>query len=183
MSDRGHVPGLLSPHPIAAMLPAIYAGNPFLDGFLGALDEVVAPAMAVLDCLPAYVDPDLAPEDFLTWLAGWLGIELDDHWSVDRKRARLRQHVELLAIRGTPEGLRRLLELELPATVTLDEPGGVAVSVAPGAHAPGRDDGRVRVTLAVDDVATFDERSARALVRRTLPAHLVAELVVVERAP
>jgi phage tail-like protein len=36
------------------------------------LHEVLAPVVATIDCLGAYLDPALTPEDFLRWLGGWV---------------------------------------------------------------------------------------------------------------
>ena len=46
--------------------------------FVGALEELLDPIVAVLDALPAHFDPDLAPRDILELLAAWLGVDLDE---------------------------------------------------------------------------------------------------------
>src|SRR4029078_7442547 len=66
---RGTIPGALSPVPIAGLLPGIYQDDLFTQQFTGGLDDVLAPVFTTLDCLDTYVDPWLAPEDFLEWLA------------------------------------------------------------------------------------------------------------------
>ena len=42
--------------------------------------------MSTLDCLEYYIDPALAPSDFLDWLGSWVGILLDESWPVERRR-------------------------------------------------------------------------------------------------
>jgi len=54
--------------------------------FCSAFDEVLAPVFATLDGLPAYLDPALASEDFLDWLADWVGLVLNESWSAQRGR-------------------------------------------------------------------------------------------------
>ena len=52
-------------HPIGDRLPAIYLDDGFTLRFTSALDEVLAPVIAVLDGFADYLDPSLAPADFL----------------------------------------------------------------------------------------------------------------------
>ena len=84
---RGTVDGLRSPVPIAGLLPGIYQDDQFTQDFTGGLDDVLAPVFATLDNIDAYVDPWLAPEDFLQWLAGWMGVVIDEGWPLERSRA------------------------------------------------------------------------------------------------
>ena len=58
----------------------MYQDDSFALGFTAALDEVLAPVFNSLDNLDSYLDPELSPEDFLDWLAGWLGLVLDEDW-------------------------------------------------------------------------------------------------------
>ena len=60
---RGTVPGLASPHPLGETLPALYADDSFAQRLCQGLDEVLAPLLSTLDCLPAYLDPATAPAD------------------------------------------------------------------------------------------------------------------------
>ncbi len=57
---RGTVPGLASPFPLGANLPGLYRDDDLAQRLTGAFDEVLAGAIQVLDCLPAYLDPALA---------------------------------------------------------------------------------------------------------------------------
>ena len=56
-------------------LPAVYQESDFGMRFIGALEELLDPIVAVLDALPAHFDPDHAPRDILSLLAAWLGAE------------------------------------------------------------------------------------------------------------
>ena len=99
---RGTVGGLLSPHPLGAGLPAVYQDeDPFVMRMTRAFDELLAPVIATLDNLSAYFDPALAPEDFVDWLAEWVGMELDDNWPVELRRAVVASATDLLGRRGT----------------------------------------------------------------------------------
>jgi phage tail-like protein len=59
-----------SPYPLIEYLPAVFAEDRFLVRWTAAMDDVLAPIVNIIDCLPAYVDPRLAPEDFAGWPAG-----------------------------------------------------------------------------------------------------------------
>ena len=59
-------------------LPALYQDGDFGMRFVGALEELLDPIVAVLDGLPYHFDPNLAPPDILELLAAWLGVDLDE---------------------------------------------------------------------------------------------------------
>jgi phage tail-like protein len=95
MSTRGIVKGLPSPFPIGLMLPALFQSDDFSQRFTRGLDEVISPVFSVLDCFDAYLDPGLAPLDFLAWLATWVGVSLDENWPLERQRSLINRAVEL----------------------------------------------------------------------------------------
>ena len=82
-------------------LPAIYQEGDFGLRFVGALETVLDPILALLDSLDSHIVPELAPEDLLALLASWLGVELDEAWGVDRVRDLVRAAAELSRWRGT----------------------------------------------------------------------------------
>jgi phage tail-like protein len=55
--------------------------------------------------------PNVAGNDFLSWLAGWLGLSLQNNWPVRKRRELVRQAHKLFDLRGTPEGLKLMIEL------------------------------------------------------------------------
>src|SRR5919205_3352093 len=59
-------------------LPALYQEGDFGMRFVGALESLLDPIVAILDALPAHFDPDHAPEDILELLSAWLGVDLDE---------------------------------------------------------------------------------------------------------
>jgi len=147
---RGTVPGLATPYPLATLLPAVYQEeDPFVARFTAGLDDVLAPVIATLDSLEAYVDPLLAPEDFLEWLAGWVGVVTNDNAPIALHRATVARAAELHRMRGTAAGLRTTLELLTGGDVEITESGGVARSDTPGTPAPGDPVPWVRVRVRV----------------------------------
>src|SRR5690242_8134058 len=103
--SRAAVPGLPSRHPIGEQLPALYADDDFAQRFTAGLDTVLAPVFATLDNLSAYFDPRLAPADFLTWLASWVGADDDSRVPLELRREVVGRALELHRLRGTRRGL------------------------------------------------------------------------------
>jgi len=169
---RGHVGGLLSPHPIGEALPAIYLEDPFAQALCSGLDEVLAPVLATLDSLPAYFDPAMSPDDMLGWLGGWLGLAVDENQTPERRRDLVRTGIELVRWRGTERGVREAVAAVFDREPELVETGGAAWSSTPGAPLPGGPDGHLLVRLPVSDPETFDLHRLDGLVATVKPAHL-----------
>lgn len=177
---RGTATGLPVGQPIVRTLPSIYQDGGFLDRFTGGLDAVWAPVVATLDCLDAYVAPSVAPPDFVAWLGEWVGLRLDEDWSLDRRRRLVADAATLFARRGTAGGLRDEIELYTGGSATVDDPGRVWASPAPigddERRARRTADRTVRVTVDVPDAATVNWAGLQELVRAAVPAHLPVEI-------
>jgi phage tail-like protein len=178
---RGTIDGLKTPYPIGELLPAVYQEDPFAMRFTAGFDDVLAPVIATLDCLEAYIDPWLTPEDFLDWLAGWVGMVLDETWPLDRRRAVTEHAVELFRKRGTPAGLREFVELFTGGEVQINETGGTAWSPMPGGDLPGEASPRLSVRVWVDDPESVSEPALDALVTSAKPAHVLHRVEVKAR--
>ncbi len=176
---RGLVPGLATPHPLGNLLPSVYREDLFAQRLCDGLDEVVAPVIATLDSLPAYLDPATAPEDMLGWLAGWMGIVLDGHQGPGRQRELVQAGVELLQWRGTVRGIRSAVRALFDTEPQIVESGGVAVSETAGSDLPGSAQTSLVVRLQVADLDSFDVRRLEALVEMTTPAHVPHRVEVV----
>jgi phage tail-like protein len=179
---RAEVPGLRTPYPLSTLVPAYLQEEDFVVRMTGGLDDVLAPAIAVLDCLDAYVDPLLAPPDFVTWLGSWVGAPLDDNWPDDRRRWSVLAACELHRLRGTVPGLRSLVSLATGGEVTVTEPGGVERSGSPTGpeQASGSRESLV-VTVAVDDPGAVRRAALEELVDAAKPAHVPHVIEVVPR--
>ena len=63
-----------------------------------------------LDDIPAYLDPAATPadpdDDFLSWLATWLGVAFERKWTIARRRRFLENAHTLFRLRGTVAGIR-----------------------------------------------------------------------------
>jgi len=187
VSARGTVPGLASPHPLGPALPGLYqedeadprTGQPrpnMAQRLTSAFDELLAPVFSCLDNFDAYLDPRLAPIDFLEWLAGWIGVELDESWPLERRRDLVLHAVELYRWRGTARGLAEAVAIFTGAEPEIVDSGGVAWSTEPQSALPGSPDAHVVVRLRLEDPTTVERTRLEALVAAAKPAHVVADL-------
>ena len=181
-TSRGLVPTLETPHPLGQYLPALYQEDGFAQRFISAFDAALAPIFNSLDNINAYMDPWLAPEDFLDWLGSWFGLTLDEGWSIERRRAILANAVEFYRMRGTVKGLKSQVEIFTGGTVEILDTGGVATSTSAGASFPGSPNFSVMVRIQVDDPSTVNVARLEALVAAAKPAHLTHKVQVVKRA-
>lgn len=178
---RGAVPELTSPHPLTMRLPAVFQDDDFTVRFVSSFDDVLAPVFATLDSLAAYLDPALAPADYLPWLASWVALELDDAWNDPQQREMIRHAVHLHRWRGTRRGLVEQVRLAIgdpQAEVDVADSGGVAVSTTAGGTLPGEDRPGVRVIVRVSDPDLVDRRRLREAVAAAVPAHMPYEVEV-----
>jgi phage tail-like protein len=114
------------------------AGRELLDRALAALESALDEEERLIDDLALLFDPSTAPDGpWLEWLAGWLAFELESTLAPDARRQVVAEAFALQGLRGTPEGLRRLLALTPGVAVEVLEPGAAAGVWALGhEHAP-----------------------------------------------
>jgi phage tail-like protein len=177
---RGLIDGLESPHPLGHALPALFQDDGFTQHFTAGLDDVLAPVFCTLDNLDAYFDPTLAPADFIVWLAGWVGLNLDENWPVERQRALIAQAAELYRWRGTVRGLAAHVALYTGTEPEIVDNGGCAWSKTPGAPLPGTAEPRLTVRIRVPDPSSVDRRRIDAIVASAKPAHVLHEIEVLQ---
>ena len=114
-------------------LPAVYQEGDFGMRFIGALETLLDPIVAVLDALPAHFSADHAPRDVLDLLSAWLGVDLDESQTPQQRREMVRQAAELGRRRGTKQGVELALALGFPALpLRVEEPGGVRTAPPEG---------------------------------------------------
>jgi phage tail-like protein len=157
----------------------MYLEDSLVQRMAGAFDEVLAPIFSSLDNLDAYVDPELAPEDFLLWLGDWVGLALDESWPVERRRAVLAVAASLYRVRGTARGLAAYLEIVTGTEVDIQETGGTAYSTGSDIEPPGSPNFAMVVTMRASDPSRLDMARLEALVTAAKPAHVVHRIDVV----
>lgn len=177
--SRGDLATLPTPHPIGQQLPGTYLEDDLAQRFTAGLDDVLAPVFLVLDNLAAYVDPLVAPDDFVEWLAGWVGVELDETWPDARRRAVVDAAVVAHRRRGTARGLAEHVRLVTGVEVDLVETGGAVWSATPGTAPPGREPPHVTVRVRAPDPAAVDRVRLDRAVREAIPAHVAYAVEVV----
>jgi phage tail-like protein len=168
---RGTIPGLASPHPLGATLPALYADDSFAQRMCQGLDEVLAPVLATLDCLPAYLDPETAPADLVEWLAGWVGmavaLDMPDQW----RRQLVASAARLYVWRGTLYAIKAVIQRSTGQVPEILESGGTYWSPEPDAPLPGRPEPELVIRLETGD-RRIDESQLTALIAAFVPAHV-----------
>jgi phage tail-like protein len=169
---RGAVDGLPTAVPVAQQLPAVMQEDDFLTRFVQAFDDGLAPVLATLDNLQVYVQPDVAPVDFLQMLADWLGLDSDGRWTIEQRRSLVAQAIDLHRRRGTASGLRDLLKLLYPGDVEILDSGGTSWSPVANGQFPGDNSQAVRVTVRAAKGADVDHARLSALVASLKPAHI-----------
>jgi phage tail-like protein len=113
-------------------LPSLYQDGDFGMRFVGALEELLDPIVAVLDALPAHFDPNHAPPDILELLSAWLGVDLDESQDIRHQREMVRRAAELGRRRGTVRGLELALTLHFPdLPLRVEDNGGVIYAGRP----------------------------------------------------
>jgi phage tail-like protein len=178
---RGVIDDLDSAVPLALQLPAIFQEDDFTQRFVSAFDVALAPVVAVLDDLAAYVDPSLAPDDFVEWLAGWVGFELSGSWDLGTRRAIVGDAVNSYRRGGTAGAITDAVALASGGDVEIVESGGASWSSTPQSALPGDDSSTMRVTVRVDDPSQVDTARLNAFVASVKPAHVAHVLEVVAR--
>jgi phage tail-like protein len=166
---RSHVDGLTSPYPIGETLPAMLVEDPFTQRFCAGIDDVLAVLTSTLDNLGAYLDPWLAPEDFLAWLAEWVGVTVDPGWPLERRRAVVARAAELYAWRGTARGLADHIEAVTGTRPDIRDSGATSWSRRAGTSDAGPAGGASVVVTVPPGV---DPVRLNALVRAAVPAHV-----------
>ena len=169
---RGLVDELLTPRPLIESLPGIYQEDPVARSLTGVFDDSLAPILSTIDNLSAYLDPALAPDDFLDWLAGWVGLLPDETWPVERRRALVALAVQLYRRRGTSAGLAMHVRLLGVADVEVKDSGGSTWSRRPGSKPPGDASYSLTVKVTPPKKGKLDQGKIDALVASAKPAHV-----------
>jgi len=92
-------------------LPALYERDELMARFLMLFESFWGPIEQRIEHMHLYFDPRMAPAKALPWLASWLGLVLDEHWSEAQRRQLIAAAASLYRKRGTPQGLIEYLSI------------------------------------------------------------------------
>jgi phage tail-like protein len=96
-------------------LPAVYQederSRDFLERFLSLFEGFFTQIEGQIAHIVRYFDADAVDGDFLRWLASWLAITVDEHWSETQLREIVRRAPELYMQRGTRAGIEAMVAL------------------------------------------------------------------------
>ena len=102
-------------------LPELYSYDDFVNRFLMMFESFWKPVNQQISQIENYFDPDLTPDQFLNWLASWVGMEIDDTFPKDRIRMLIRNAIPFFHCRGTAQSLKLFLEMYSGGKVEISE--------------------------------------------------------------
>ncbi len=169
---RGTTTGVAVRRRIGDGLPAMFLDDDFVQRLCDGLDEVLAPIPSALDNFSAVLDPSLAAPDFLEWLGGWVGVEIDHTWPIERRRMMVARAADVFSRRGTRSGMEDLIELFTGVRPEIIEGGATSASQTPLGTLPGDAGAPLVVRLAMPQPAPAVLSRLHRLVTANKPAHL-----------
>ncbi|HEX2295439.1 MAG TPA: phage tail protein [Actinomycetota bacterium] len=181
MTRRGAVV-VETPHPLGALLPALYQEDDLAQRFTRGLDAVLAPVLCVLDCVESYLDPDLAPGDFVAWLASCTGVDEEEGLPLAQQRAVVGAAARTYRWHGTTRGITSAVAAVSGGGVAVTDSGGATWTRDPTERPP--DPGRPLVEVVVHAPAPGVTRShLERAIEGAKPAHVAHRLTVVGDEP
>ncbi|MFD0676893.1 MULTISPECIES: phage tail protein [unclassified Paenibacillus] len=100
---------------LISYLPPIYQEmqdeSRFLDRFLSMFGTFFQDMEEKIDRISKYFDPDAVHGHYLEWLGTWLAVSEDESWGEGKLRQLIKQAPELYKLRGTRQGLSRMLQI------------------------------------------------------------------------
>ena len=102
-------------------LPAIYREEPvaasFIERWLANFEGLYTNLEDKIEHVAELFDPCTTPAEALDWLASWLGLALDPHWTEDRRRFFIRHAMDFYRLRGTLQGVEVSMRLYIDSKV------------------------------------------------------------------
>ncbi len=92
-------------------LPEVYQQSEIMGRFLLIFESMFAPISYIVDNFDLYLDTEIAPSEWLQWMASWFDILLLPDLPIEQQRRIMGQVGWLYMRRGTRAGLSRMLEL------------------------------------------------------------------------
>lgn len=164
---------------LLAQLPAVMRRDRVIGGFVRGFEEIGDGLRDQIDDIEYELDIDLASSEMLSYLASWLGVEIDgavvaseDARLRDAQRRLISAVGRALLWRGTAHGVEILLEALTDSRVTVSDSGGVfgaEDSVPPATDS---------VVVEIDHLGSLTRRQILAFLDDELPVGTRVELRV-----
>jgi phage tail-like protein len=178
--DTGTALALAPDEPVSTYLqylPAPFHADSFVGRYLMIVETIFSSIERTVDNVHYYFDPAVTPEEFLPWLASWVGVELDENMPVAKRRAAIALAGSLYRWQGTRRALREHLRayagrppliVENFDGMRLGQDAALGVNTQLGQPRPNT----VAITVLVDRLEDVDEDVLRRIVEREKPAHV-----------
>lgn len=160
-------------------LPAAMRRDPVVGGFVRAFQEIGDSIRAQVDDVEYELDIDLASTEMLSYLASWLGVEIDtaivasdDVRLRDAQRRLVRAVGKTLIWRGTRRGVEALLEALTDSRVDVSDSGGIFGAADP---IPPADD---VVVIEIDHLGSLTRQQILAFLADETPVGARVDLRV-----
>ncbi|MEM1293384.1 MAG: phage tail protein [Cyanobacteria bacterium P01_H01_bin.162] len=178
-------------------LPDLYREVDFVGRLLKVFEQAFEPDVRTLDSLWAYLNPRLAPQGMLPFLAHWVGWQLAPDLSLDQQRDLIARALEIYRWRGTRRGLRLSLHLAtgLPLAVAPGSAPAIAIHetfgaglvlgdthLGPTAIMGGTNPFHFGVVLRQPAGVDLDETLIRKTIEREKPAFCTYDLTILSPA-
>lgn len=108
-SIRAYFPRLSYLRYLPAVYQADFTSKAFLESFLSIFETFFSNMDDKIFSFSKYIDARSTPDDFLPWLASWVGLRLDQRWSNEDVRRFIEEAPDLYKKRGTRDGLEKIL--------------------------------------------------------------------------
>ncbi|MCW2997655.1 MAG: hypothetical protein JWQ20_4092 [Conexibacter sp.] len=157
--------------------------TPFVERWVHSCSLVLDPVVALLDNLPAYIDPHTAPDEMVDALLAFVGMRWPAAVEPAARRRLLLEAKRISRTRGTLAGLRLALWLVLPhCGISVTHTGRVTTGADPAA--PGPDAAAPAVEITCERPLTPAQRAAlRAVIDDQLPVHIPCRIIAGREAP
>jgi phage tail-like protein len=160
-------------------LPRVMQEDPFLRGFVGITQEIASSLRDEIEKIDYFLDTELAPEEFVRWIGGWLGLAVEPV-AVDpaERERRVRGVVEaageLFLRRGTRAGLEGMLHAITGEPARVSDSGGVFRT----GQAPAN---QKHVVVRIRSNGGVADQSLLRLVQQEMPVDVTFDLLIAGR--
>ncbi len=161
-------------------LPRVMQEDPFIHGFVGITQEIATSVRGEIEKMDWFLDADTAPEEFVQWMGGWLGLVVEPvATDPEERELRIRNVVRTAGIlflrRGTRAGLEGMLHAITGEPARVSDSGGVFRT---GQAPPNQK----HVVVRIRTNGGVDDQSLLRLVREEMPVDVSFDLLIAGRA-